>query len=118
MDSEKEVAQEAISEPVAETETVSESDAPAAATAPATPAAPTKPYRSQNPHKRTKVCQFCVDKVKTIDYKEAARLRKYTSERAKILPRRVTGTCAMHQRQLAVAIKRARAVALLPYISD
>ena len=82
-------------------------------------AAPQKPYRAQNAnHKRKKVCQFCVDKVTNIDYKDAAKLRKYTSERAKILPRRVTGTCAMHQRQLAVAIKRARTVALLPYISD
>lgn len=77
------------------------------------------PYRSQNQnHKRKKVCQFCVDKVTAIDYKDAGKLRKFTSERAKILPRRVTGTCAMHQRQLAVAIKRARTVALLPYISD
>ena len=100
--------------PAAETQAP---EAPAAET-PAQTAAPAKPYRAQNPHKRTKVCQFCVDKVKVIDYKEAGRLRKYTSERAKILPRRVTGTCAMHQRQLAVAIKRARAVALLPYISD
>lgn len=86
-------------------------------TAPAAAAPEKKPYRQAN-HKRAKVCQFCVDKVKHIDYKEYGRLRKYTSERAKILPRRVTGTCAMHQRQLAVAIKRARAVALLPYISD
>ena len=67
---------------------------------------------------RKKVCGFCVDKVESIDYKDVARLRRYISERAKILPRRVTGTCARHQRQLTVAIKRARHVALMPYVSD
>ena len=67
---------------------------------------------------RRKVCAFCADKVETIDYKDVAKLRRYLSERAKIVPRRVTGTCARHQRQLTVAIKRARHVALLPYISD
>ena len=67
---------------------------------------------------RRKVCGFCVDKVETIDYKDVARLRRYISERAKILPRRVTGTCAHHQRQLTVAIKRARHLALLPFSSD
>ena len=67
---------------------------------------------------RKKVCHFCVDRVETIDYKDVARLRKFISERAKILPRRVTGTCAAHQRELTVAIKRARFVALLPYVSD
>ena len=65
--------------------------------------------------KRKKVCAFCVEKVDKIDYKDAAKLRRYTSERAKILPRRVTGTCAYHQRELTTAIKRARAIALLPY---
>ena len=65
--------------------------------------------------RRHKVCQFCVDKVEAIDYKDTAKLRKYISERAKILPRRMTGTCAMHQRQLTEAIKRARHIALLPY---
>ncbi|MBE6988996.1 MAG: 30S ribosomal protein S18 [Clostridia bacterium] len=65
--------------------------------------------------RRRKVCQFCVDKVEAIDYKDTAKLRKYISERAKILPRRMTGTCAMHQRQLTEAIKRARHIALLPY---
>ena len=64
---------------------------------------------------RRKVCQFCVDKVEQIDYKDVAKLRKYMSERAKILPRRMTGTCAMHQRQLTEAIKRARHISLLPY---
>ena len=67
---------------------------------------------------RRKVCQFCVDKVEHIDYKEIARLRRYINERGKILPRRMSGTCAKHHRQLSVAIKRARAIALLPYTAD
>ncbi|MBQ5346519.1 MAG: 30S ribosomal protein S18 [Ruminococcus sp.] len=67
---------------------------------------------------RRKVCAFCVDKVENIDYKDIARLRRYMSERGKILPRRVTGTCARHQRELTTAIKRARQVALLPYTTD
>ena len=67
---------------------------------------------------RKKVCHFCVDRVEVIDYKDIARLRKFISERAKILPRRVTGTCAAHQRELTTAIKRARYVALLPYTTD
>ena len=68
--------------------------------------------------KRRKVCSFCVDKIVQVDYKDTARLRRYMSERGKILPRRTTGTCARHQRQLTVAIKRARHVALLPYVAD
>ena len=68
--------------------------------------------------KRKKVCQFCVDKCTYIDYKDAAKLRKFISERSKILPRRTTGTCAMHQRELTEAIKRARQIALLPYVTD
>lgn len=67
---------------------------------------------------RKKVCGFCVDKVENIDYKDIAHLRRYMSERGKILPRRVTGTCARHQRELTVAIKRARHLALLPYTAD
>ena len=67
---------------------------------------------------RRKVCSFCVDKLDTIDYKDVARLRRFVSERAKILPRRVTGTCARHQRELTVAIKRARQIALMPFVSD
>ena len=67
---------------------------------------------------RKKVCAFCVDKIQDIDYKDVPRLRRYLSDRGKIVPRRVTGTCARHQRQLTVAIKRARHLALLPYISD
>ena len=65
--------------------------------------------------RRRKVCTFCADKAKSIDYKEVNRLRRYLSERAKIEPRRKTGTCAQHQRELSVALKRARLVALLPY---
>ena len=67
---------------------------------------------------RKKVCHFCADRVEAIDYKDVARRRKDVSERAKILPRRTTGTCAKHQRELTTAIKRARQVALLPYSND
>jgi len=67
---------------------------------------------------RRKVCQFCVEKVQHIDYKDVYKLRKFTSERGKILPRRMTGTCAKHQRQLSTAIKRARVIALMPYVSE
>ncbi len=75
--------------------------------------------KSFRPRRKKKVCIFCAEKVEHIDYKDVARLRKNLSaERAKILPRRVTGTCAKHQRQLTEAIKRARQVALIPYVSD
>ncbi len=77
--------------------------------------------REQRPRGRKpkkKVCAFCVDKVDYIDYKDVAKLRRYVSDRAKILPRRITGTCAKHQRQLTVAIKRARHIALLPFTTD
>ena len=67
---------------------------------------------------RTKVCMFCVDRAEKIDYKDIAKLRKCMTERGKILPRRVTGTCAYHQRELTSAIKRARHLALLPYVAD
>ena len=67
---------------------------------------------------RRKVCQFCVEKVQHIDYKDVTRLRRFTSERGKILPRRMTGTCAKHQRQLSTAIKRARIIALMPYVAE
>ena len=70
------------------------------------------------PRKRKKVCAFCVDKVTSIDYKDTAKLRRYLSERGKILPRRVSGNCAKPQRQLSVAVKRARTVALLPYTAE
>ena len=74
--------------------------------------------RRPNKKGRKKVCAFCVDKVETIDYKDAAKLRRFMSDRAKILPRRVPGTCAYHQRELTTAIKRARHIALLPYTAD
>ena len=64
---------------------------------------------------RRKVCSFCVDKIEFIDYKDVGRIRRFTNERGKILPRRMTGNCAKHQRQLSEAIKRARALALLPF---
>ncbi len=75
-----------------------------------------RPFRARKAKK--KVCQFCVDKVTDIDYKDVAKLRRYVSERAKILPRRITGTCAKHQRQLTSAIKRARHIALLPFSAE
>ena len=74
--------------------------------------------RSNTVRRRKKVCVFCQDKIEHIDYKDTGRLRKLTTERGKILPRRISGTCAKHQRQLTVAIKRARYMALLPYIAD
>lgn len=66
---------------------------------------------------RKKVCRFCANKTK-IDYKESDALRRFTTERGKILPRRITGTCAKHQRELASAIKRARSICLLPFVAD
>ncbi len=80
------------------------------------------PERADRPQKarrsKKKVCMFCVDKVEHIDYKDTAKLRRYISERGKIVPRRISGTCAKHQRQLTVAIKRARQIALLPFVSE
>jgi len=70
------------------------------------------------PNKRRKVCYFTVNKIKKIDYKDTDLLKKFISERGKILPRRVTGTSAKYQRMLTVAIKRARQVALLPYTAE
>ncbi|MEL1134909.1 30S ribosomal protein S18 [Desulfitobacterium sp. THU1] len=75
-----------------------------------------KRERGRRPRKR--VCSFCVDKVESIDYKETHKVRKYITERGKILPRRISGNCAKHQRQVTIAIKRARHIALLPYIVD
>lgn len=76
--------------------------------------------RRQQKFRRTrrKVCGFCVDKVNYIDFKNATKLRRYTSDRGKIEPRRKTGTCAKHQRALATAIKRAREIALLPFVAE
>ncbi len=76
------------------------------------------PNEKGRPRKRRKVCTFCVDKATAIDYKDTVKLKHFTSERGKILPRRTTGTCAAHQRQLTIAIKRARQIALLPYVAD
>ena len=64
------------------------------------------------------MCQFCADKAETIDYKDVEKLKKYVTERGKILPKRITGTCAVHQREVTRAIKRARIVALLPYTAE
>ena len=65
-----------------------------------------------------RVCSFCVDKVDHIDYKDVAKLRRFVTERGKILPRRISGNCAKHQRQVTVAIKRARNIALLPFTAE
>lgn len=75
-----------------------------------------RPMRARRP--RRKVCAFCAEKMDSIDYKDVARLRKFLTERGKITPRRASGTCAKHQRQLAIAIKRARVMALLPYVAE
>ena len=75
------------------------------------------PARRRAPHRRKKVCVFC-GKDNVIDYKDTAKLKRYVSERGKILPRRITGNCAKHQRALTVAIKRARHLALMPYTID
>ena len=83
-----------------------------------------KPERSEAPIKRRtirrrkKVCVFCADENNLIDYKDVNKLKKYVSERGKILPRRITGNCAKHQRAITVAIKRARHLALMPYVQD
>ncbi len=80
------------------------------------------PEKNERPMKarraKKKVCMFCVDKVESIDYKDTAKLRRYVSERGKIVPRRISGNCAKHQRQLTEAIKRARQIALLPFVSE
>ena len=72
--------------------------------------------RGRKPKK--KICSFCVDKVTSIDYKDIVKLRRYTTERGKILPRRISGNCAKHQRQLTLAIKRARTIVLLPFTAE
>ena len=78
-----------------------------------------RPARPATPNRRRrKVCVFCADKVAYIDYKDSAKLRKFISERGKILPRRISGTCAVHQRAVNTAIKRARNMALLPFVTD
>jgi len=74
--------------------------------------------RERGRRSRRRVCSFCVDKVEHVDYKDTARLRRYISERGKIMPRRISGNCAKHQRQVTVAIKRSRHVALLPFTTE
>ncbi|NMD99282.1 30S ribosomal protein S18 [Selenomonas bovis] len=74
--------------------------------------------RDRGRRPRRKVCTFCVDKVEHIDYKDVAKLRRFITERGKILPRRISGNCAKHQRQVTVAIKRARNIALLPFTAE
>lgn len=74
--------------------------------------------RERGRRPRKKVCAFCVDKVEQIDYKDAAKLRRFITERGKILPRRISGNCAKHQRQVTLAIKRARNIALLPFTAE
>ena len=76
------------------------------------------PMRKRGGRRRRKVCVYCADKNAVIDYKDVNKLKRYVSERGKILPRRITGTCAKHQRALTVAIKRARHVALMPYVAE
>jgi small subunit ribosomal protein S18 len=74
------------------------------------------PKTKKNYRRKKKICSFCADKFShVIDYKDYSKLKRYISERAKILPRRITGTCALHQRELSAAIKRARIIALLPF---
>ncbi|MBQ6262897.1 MAG: 30S ribosomal protein S18 [Clostridia bacterium] len=121
----EEVAKETVEETAApEEQPAEEAEAPASEETPAE-----RPERADRPQggrpaprggnrKRRKVCYFCAEKIAEIDFKDTTLLRKYISERAKILPRRVSGTCAKHQRQLTTAIKRARHMSLLPYISD
>ena len=75
-------------------------------------------FRRRPSRRRRKVCIFCGQNAPKIDYKDTALLRKFISERGKILPRRITGNCAKHQRAITVAIKRARHVALMPYVQD
>ena len=74
--------------------------------------------RDRGRRPRRKVCSFCVDKVDHIDYKDVAKLRRFVTERGKILPRRSSGDCAKHQRQVTVSIKRARNIALLPFTAE
>ena len=76
---------------------------------------PDSPMRRRGGRRRKKVCVFCASDAKAIDYKDVETLKKYVSERGKILPRRVTGNCARHQRAITTAVKRARNIALLPY---
>ena len=75
-------------------------------------------FRGDGPPRRRETCNLCADKVEYIDFKDPTRLKKYTTERGKILPRRISGNCAIHQRKLTVAINRARDIALLPFVAE
>lgn len=75
-------------------------------------------YNRGSRGRRRRICQFCVDKVKEIDYKDQDLLSRYVNEYGRLKPRRQTGTCAKHQRSLATAVKRARHIALLPFVAD
>ena len=108
--------EEVVEQPAAEV-VAEAAEAPAEDAAPKAERRPNPKFNNNN-RRRKKVCIFCEDKIDHIDYKDTVRLRKFISERGKILPRRVSGACAKHQRQVTVAVKRARVVALLPYISD
>ena len=79
---------------------------------------PDSPMRRRGGRRRKKFCVFCASENNVIDYKDTNKLKRYVSERGKILPRRITGNCAKHQRALTVAIKRARHIALMPYVQD
>jgi small subunit ribosomal protein S18 len=74
--------------------------------------------KKRRAYRRQKVCKFCVDKVALIDFKDVKRLRGFVSDRGKIIPRRISGNCARHQRQLTAAVRRARSIALLAYATD
>ena len=76
------------------------------------------PMRKRGGRRRRKVCVYCADKNAVIDYKDVNKLKRYVSERGKILPRRITGNCAKHQRALTVEIKKARHIAIMPYVAD
>ncbi|WP_105618284.1 30S ribosomal protein S18 [Vallitalea okinawensis] len=75
-------------------------------------------YQRKRRGRRKRVCSFCADNVKVIDYKDMNKLRRYVSERGKILPRRINGNCSKHQRAITIAVKRARHIALMPYTLD
>ena len=74
--------------------------------------------KKRRTYRRQKVCKFCMDKVVQVDYKDVKRLRNFVSDRGKIIPRRISGNCAHHQRQLTVAVKRARSIALLAFAAE
>jgi len=78
----------------------------------------TKRFDSKEKFFRKKSCRFCLDKTESIDYKDPMRLKRFVTEKGKIMPSRLTGNCAIHQRKIAVAVKRARYVALLPYVGE